>query len=464
MALRHVRRARRRTGRRPREALGHDAERHRQGVPVARHVHLPAGGVAPAHRRPDLPHGSQRPELEPDQRLPVPLPGGGRDPGAGDRVRARDRLQRPRCGARLRSDPRGRVPAGGGAHLVLRRRGSPLRRGALQDARLHRALGADHARALRRHRSEAAAVPLRDAGELARAHRGAAREQRPADRARDARRDALEGRPRPGDPAAVLERGPRSPDAVGPAVVAPDAAGPRVRDRPARVRRPLRRVHGRRGEDRRARGSGIGRARVGARRWRGVRDDRCDEGPPGPEQRRAGAAHRVGRADRGGRELLHRDRAVTPRVARLAALDRGRRPGRRAGADRAPAGVARGARRSRGARGARRGSRRRAGFGEPRARPPSRSPEPAAPSASGPERCATCSASTAPRRVSAQSPCRSATSRPSASASRPRRSRWAGSSGCSSASPVSTVTRTAPSRSRWPPATPASRSSTRGSA
>ena len=100
----------------------------------------------------------------------------------------------------------------------------------------------------------------------------------------------------------------------------------------------------RRGEDRRARDSGIGRARVGARRWWGVRDDRCDEGPPGPEQRRAGAAHRVGRADRGGRQLLHRDRAVTPRVARLAALDRGGRPGRRAGADRALAGVACGAR------------------------------------------------------------------------------------------------------------------------
>ena len=71
----------------------------------------------------------------------------------------------------------------------------------------------------------------------------------------------------------------------------------------------------------------IGRARVGARRWRGVRDDRRDEGPAGPEQRRAGAAHRVGRADRRGRQLLHRDGAVTPRVARLAALDRRGRPG-----------------------------------------------------------------------------------------------------------------------------------------
>ena len=32
--------------------VGHDAERHLEGVPVARHVHLPARGVEAAHRRP----------------------------------------------------------------------------------------------------------------------------------------------------------------------------------------------------------------------------------------------------------------------------------------------------------------------------------------------------------------------------------------------------------------------------
>ena len=51
------------------DAARHDAERHRQGVPVARHVHLPAGAVAPADRR----HGRlvrpARAEVEPDQRL-----------------------------------------------------------------------------------------------------------------------------------------------------------------------------------------------------------------------------------------------------------------------------------------------------------------------------------------------------------------------------------------------------------
>ena len=35
-----------------REALGHDAERHLEGVPLARHLHLPARGVEAAHRRP----------------------------------------------------------------------------------------------------------------------------------------------------------------------------------------------------------------------------------------------------------------------------------------------------------------------------------------------------------------------------------------------------------------------------
>ena len=51
-------------------------------------------------------------------------------------------------------------------------------------------------RALRRHRRTAAAVPLRRAGQLARPHRGPAREQRAAHRARSARRDAVEGRSR----------------------------------------------------------------------------------------------------------------------------------------------------------------------------------------------------------------------------------------------------------------------------
>jgi ethylmalonyl-CoA mutase len=79
-------------------------------------------------------------------------------------------------------------------------------------------------------RPEAAPVPLRRAGELARAHRGPAREQRAADRARDARGHAVEAGPGPLDPAPGVERGARPPHAVGPAVVVADATGAGVRE------------------------------------------------------------------------------------------------------------------------------------------------------------------------------------------------------------------------------------------
>ena len=84
-----------------------------------------------------------------------------------------------------------------GADLVLRQRRRAVRRGDVQDARLRPAVGRAHPRALRRHRRQAAQVPLRRAGQLAGPDRGPAGEQRPADRAGDARRDAVEGRPGP---------------------------------------------------------------------------------------------------------------------------------------------------------------------------------------------------------------------------------------------------------------------------
>ena len=52
-------------------------------------------------------------------------------------------------------------------------------------------------RALRRHRRQGPALPLRRAGQHPRAHRGAAGEQRAAHRARDARGDAVEAGPGP---------------------------------------------------------------------------------------------------------------------------------------------------------------------------------------------------------------------------------------------------------------------------
>ena len=106
------------------------------------------------------------------------------------------------------------------------------------------AVGPHRPRALRRHRPEGAPLPLRRAGEQPRAHRGAAGEQRAAHRARDARRHAVARRPGPVDPAAGVERGARPAAAVGPAVGAAHAAGARLRDRPARVPRPLRGLDG----------------------------------------------------------------------------------------------------------------------------------------------------------------------------------------------------------------------------
>ena len=52
--------------------------------------------------------------------------------------------------------------------------------------------------------------------------------------------DPVEGRPCPRRPAAGVERGARAAAAVGPAVVAADAAGAGLRVRPAGVRRPVR--------------------------------------------------------------------------------------------------------------------------------------------------------------------------------------------------------------------------------
>ena len=91
-----------------------------------------------------------------------------------------------------------------------------------------RALGGARARALRRHRAEVPAHPLRRPGQLPRPDRVPAREQRAADRARGARRDDGPRRPRPRDPASRLERGARPAPPLGPAVEPADPADPRL--------------------------------------------------------------------------------------------------------------------------------------------------------------------------------------------------------------------------------------------
>ena len=206
----------------------------------------------------------------------------------------------------------------------------------MQAPRVRAAVGPDHRGALRRHRREVAPVPLRRAGQLARTHRGAAGEQRAADRARDARRDPVARRPRPRGAAARVERGARPAPAVGPAVVAAHPAGAGVRDGSARVRGHLRGIDGRRGKTAELdRGRGR-RTRLGARRWWRLRDDRRHEGSPGTEPRRTGSPHRNRRDSRRRGQLLHRGCRFTPRERRRRAHPGGGSRGR-ARADRAPA-------------------------------------------------------------------------------------------------------------------------------
>ena len=128
-------------GRRARQAAGHDAERHHQGVPLARDLHLPARAVAPADRRHDRLHLSRGSQVEPDERLQLSPAGSGRDAGAGARLLARQRHRRARRGAGARPGARGRFPAGRRPHLLLRQCRHPLRHRDVQDAGVRRAVG-----------------------------------------------------------------------------------------------------------------------------------------------------------------------------------------------------------------------------------------------------------------------------------------------------------------------------------
>ena len=302
-----------RRGARPRRrsADRDDAERHRQGVPVPRHLRVPARAVPAADHRHGGLHRHRAAEVEPDEHLQLPPAGGRGDAGAGDRLRAQHRRRRAGLGARLGPGAGRALRRGGRPHLLLRQRRGPVRRGDVQDARLRPAVGHPHPGALRRAGPQAAPLPLRRAGQLPGPDRGAAGEQRAADRAGDARGHAVQGRPGPRGPAAGVERGTGPAPAVGPAVVAAAAAGAGLRDRPAGVRRPVHRVGRRGGQGRRARRGRAGRDRPGGgdgRRGRGRRVG-LHEGPAG---RLAGAAtpsDGVRGRRRGRGQPVHLDRA-----------------------------------------------------------------------------------------------------------------------------------------------------------
>ena len=251
----------------------HDAERHHQGVPLARDLRLPARALAAADHRHGRLHGARDPEVEPDQHLQLPPAGGRGHAGAGDRLR--DVARRSRSSTPCAT--RGRCRRRSSPSVVARisffvNAGVRFVEEMCKMRAFVAALGRADPRALRRHRRQGAPLPLRRPGQQPGPDRGPAREQRPADRPRDAGGDALEGRAGAGHPAAGLERGARPAAAVGPAVEPADAAGARLRVRPARVRRPLRRVGRRRGQGRRARRGRQGRD--GARRGDGRRGRR----------------------------------------------------------------------------------------------------------------------------------------------------------------------------------------------
>ncbi len=188
----------------------HDPERHRQGVPEPRHLRLRPRALQAPHRRHDRLRARARAELEPDQRVQLPPPGGRRHPGPGARLRPGDRDRRARRRARLGQGRPGAPAPGRRAHLLLPQRRRALRRGGRQGARLHRPVGRDLPHPLRRRGPGAAALPLRRPGQLPRPHRAAAREQRHAHRARDARGHPVGRRAGAGHPAAGVERGARA--------------------------------------------------------------------------------------------------------------------------------------------------------------------------------------------------------------------------------------------------------------
>ncbi len=132
------------------KAARHDAERHHQGISVARHLRLPAGAVDAADQGRDPVHDRGNAEMESDECLLLPSAGSRRDAGAGACLRARHRDRRARRGEGVRPMRGGRIRRGGRPHLVLRQCRAALHHRNLQAARFYRIVGRDHARALRR--------------------------------------------------------------------------------------------------------------------------------------------------------------------------------------------------------------------------------------------------------------------------------------------------------------------------
>ena len=180
---------------------GHDAERHHQGVPRPRDLRVPARAVDAADRRHGRLHG--RPRSRSGTRSTSAryhLQEAGATPvqeiayAMSNAIAVLDAV-RERVDEELMGQVFGRISFFVNAGVRFVEEHAKLRAmGELWEEIGRERYGVD--------RRQAAALPLRRAGQLARPDRVAAGEQRPAHRARGARRHARPQRARPRDPAA----------------------------------------------------------------------------------------------------------------------------------------------------------------------------------------------------------------------------------------------------------------------
>ena len=205
--------------------------------------------------------------MESDERLLLPPAGGGRDAGAGARVRARDRDRRARH----------REGLGRGRRRISARWSGASRSSSMPGLRFITELCKMRAFAelwdeITRERYGVTDPKQRlfrygvQVNSLGLTEQQAG-EQRLPHPDRDAGGHAVEERARPRRAAAGLERGARPAAAVRPAMVAAHAADPRLRDRPARIRRHLRRLERDRRQGRGAQARGAARSSRASTRW-----------------------------------------------------------------------------------------------------------------------------------------------------------------------------------------------------
>ena len=305
------------------EPVRHGPERHPQGVRRPRHLHLPAAAVA-AHRHRHLRVlRSRDAELEHDldQRLPHPRGRLDGDRGGRFHLRQRDRLRRSQRRRRARRQPP--RPAA----VVLLQRPQQLPRRDRQVPRRAAAVGADHARAVRRHEPARRAAALPHADGRQHADGAAARQQhRPC-------RDPGAGRGDGRNAVAALQRPRRGAGAADRGIGAhrtQDAADHRRRDRRREHRRSVRGIAGGRSDDGRDRARRAGAARPDRRGRRHPGRDRAGaDSARDPGIGLPGAAgHRRGADDRPRRQRVHERRRRQDRRAQ-------HRPGARSAAGRA---------------------------------------------------------------------------------------------------------------------------------